>query len=226
MSLHMQRWRQVYRFVACHAMVPLILSSLLAVGLFAGRVYRSRTIIFFFLLWNLFLAWIPYLSSLWADHLHRRHPHRWWVLILPGVLWLAFFPNAPYIVTDFWHLQERAPVPMWYDIGMLSAFALSGLFLAVFSLRTMQHLVRTYTGPVASWLFVAAVLGLGGLGIYLGRFLRWNSWDLLLHPRGVLTDVAIRLVNPLSHPQTIGVTLLFAAILFVCYLALTSREPA
>jgi uncharacterized membrane protein len=226
MSLYTTRWRQVYAFLARHSLVPLLFSSLLAVGLFGGRVYRSRTIIYFFLLWNLLLAWIPYLSSLWADHLHRRHPRRWWVLILPGVLWLAFFPNAPYIVTDFWHLQERAPVPMWYDIGMLSAFALSGLFLAVFSLRTMQRLVRAYTGPVASWLFVAAVLGLGGLGIYLGRFLRWNSWDLLLHPRGVLTDVAIRLVNPLSHPQTIGVSLVFAAILFVCYLALTSREPA
>jgi uncharacterized membrane protein len=120
--------------------IPAALSSLLAVGLLAGRVYHSRTLIFVFLLWNLFLAWIPYLGSLWADRLHRRHPRRWWYLFLPGALWLAFFPNAPYIVTDFWHLQERPSVPMWYDIGMLSAFALTGLFLAIFSLHTMQRL--------------------------------------------------------------------------------------
>jgi len=226
MSLNVRRLRPVHRFALRHSMVPVALSSLLAVGLFVGRVYRGQTITYVFLLWNLFLAWIPYLSSVWADHLHWRHPRRWWYLVVPSTLWLAFFPNAPYIVTDFWHLQERAPIPMWYDIGMLSAFALTGLFLAVFSLRTMQELIRQYVGTIASWLFVAAVLGLGGLGIYLGRFLRWNSWDLLLHPRDVVTDVAVRLANPLGYPGTFGVTFLFAALLFVCYLALTSREPA
>jgi len=108
---------------------------------------------------------------------------------------------------------------------MLSAFALSGLFLAVFSLRIIHDLVQQHLGAILGWLFVAAALGLGGLGIYLGRFLRWNSWDLVFHPRGVLTDVAVRLADPLAYPQAMGVTVLFAAILFVCYLALGAREP-
>lgn len=219
-------FRQLRYYLERWTVAPVLLSSCLAVGLLLGRAYRSHSLVFGFLLWNLILAWIPYLSSLWADHLHARHPRRWWLLLVPGGLWLAFFPNAPYIVTDFWHLAERAPIPFWYDIGLLSAFALTGLFLAVYSLRTMQQLVRGYLGVVASWLFVGAVLGLGGLGVYLGRFLRWNSWDLLVHPRGVWADVAERLANPLSHPQTFGVTILFAAILGVCYLALAPREPA
>ncbi len=226
MFARMHRLRQAHGFLVSRSLYPVLLSSTLAVVLLMARIYRSRTITYIFLLENLFLAWIPYLSSLWADHLHRRHPRRWGYLIVPGALWLAFFPNAPYIVTDFWHLQERVPIPIWYDIGMLSAFALTGLFLAIFSLRAMQGLVRQYAGRISSWLFVVTVLGLGGLGIYLGRFLRWNSWDLLLHPRGVLTDVAIRLADPLSHPRAVGVTFLFAAILFVCYLAFTPREPA
>lgn len=220
------RLSQGHRIVVRQALYPAVLASVLAAVLLGGRVYRGRTITYVFLLWNLFLAWIPYLGSLWADRLHRRHPRRWWYLVGPGLLWLAFFPNAPYIVTDFWHLQERPPIPLWYDIGMLSSFALAGLFLAVFSLRIMQGLVRHHLGAILSWLFVLVVLGLGGLGIYLGRFLRWNSWDLLLHPRDVLGDVAVRLIDPLSHPQTIGVTFLFAAIMFVCYLALVSREMA
>lgn len=225
----MLSWRQrsarLTRFLARHSMVPALLSSLLAAALLAARMGRSHSVTFGFLYWNLFLAWVPYLSSLWADHLHRRHPGRWWLLLAPGALWLAFFPNAPYLVTDFWHLQPRE-APFWFDIGMLSMFALSGLFLAVFSLRAMQGLVRQYAGAFLSWLFALSVLGLGGLGVYLGRFLRWNSWDLLLNPHAVLADVATRLADPLSHPQTYGVTLLFAALLLVSYLALASRELA
>jgi uncharacterized membrane protein len=215
-----------FRVLARHSMLPVLLSSLLAVGLFAARVYRSQEITYGFLVWNLVLAWIPYLCSLWVGHLHRRHPRRWGLLLLLGLSWLVFFPNAPYIVTDFGHLQARPLVPMWYDIGMLAAFALTGLFLAVFSLRIIHELVRQHLGPILGWLFVGTVVGLSGMGVYLGRFLRWNSWDLFLHPHGVLTDVSTRLADPLGHPQAMGVTCLFAAMLFVCYVALGPREPA
>ncbi len=216
---------QLHHFLARQALYPILLSTLLAVGLFASRVYLSHTVTYVFLVWNLFLAWIPYLSSLWAAHLHQRYPDRWWNLLLPGALWLVFFPNAPYIVTDFLHLRARAPIPIWFDIGMLSVFAWTGLFLAVFSLRVMQTLVKSFAGSVAGWLFAMGSLGLGGLGIYVGRFLRWNSWDLLFQPRSVLTDVATRLVNPWSHPGAFGVTLLFAAFLLVCYLTFTVTPP-
>jgi uncharacterized membrane protein len=216
----------IHRFLVRYSLYPLVLSSLLAIALLAGRIYRSRSITYAFLVWNLLLAWIPYLSSLWTDHVHRRHS-RWWCLLAPGALWLVFFPNAPYIITDFLHLQKRAPIPLWYDIGLLSAFAWTGLFLAVVSLRTMQRLVKHYTGSILGWVFVAAVTGLSGLGIYMGRFLRWNSWDLFLHPRSVLGDVAARLAHPWDNPRAFGVTFLFAAILLVCYLTMTtSREPA
>ena len=226
MLIQIHRLRQTHRFLAGQSLYPLLLSSLLAITLFAGRVYRSHSIAYVFLLWNLFLAWIPYLGSLWAARLDQRHPSQWWYLIVPSVLWFISFPNAPYIVTDFLHLRERVLVPLWYDIGMLSTFAWTGLFLAVFSLHTMQGLVKHYVGATLSWVFVTAALGLGGLGVYLGRFLRWNSWDLLLQPKSVLRDVATRLTNPLSHPRTFGVTFLFAALLLVCYLTVAPREPS
>jgi uncharacterized membrane protein len=212
----------LHNLVISQALYPILLSSLLAVSLLAGRMYLSRNLTYVFLLWNLFLAWIPYLGSVWAAYLHQRHPGSWWRLLLPGLLWLVFFPNAPYIVTDFLHLRERAPVPLWYDVGLLSVFTWTGLLLAVFSLRAMQMLIRRYLGSPVSWLFVLAALGLGGLGIYMGRFLRWNSWDLFFHPRRVLADVAIRIINPWDYPGTVGVTLLFAGLLLVCYLAFTA----
>ena len=157
--LSLDRLHQAHGFLARHALYPVLLSSALALTLFAGRVYRSHAITYGFLLWNLILAWVPYLLSLWAGHLQRRYPRYWWGLFVPGGLWLAFLPNASYIVTDFWHLAERPPIPIWYDIGLLAAFALTGLFLAVLSLRVMQRLVRHYTGSLLSWLFVLVVPG-------------------------------------------------------------------
>jgi len=220
------RLHQAHRFLMRQSFYPLLLSTLLATTLFAGRVYRSRNANYAALVWNLFLAWIPYLISLWADRLHQHHPPRWWQLIIPGALWLLFFPNAPYIITDFIHLRERPFIPLWYDIGMLTAFAWAGLFLALFSLQTMQRLVKHYVGSALSWVFVTIVFGLSGLGIYLGRFLRWNSWDMFFRPKEVLHDVIVPLLNPWSHLRTFGVTFLFAAILLVCYLTLTLREPS
>ncbi len=223
MSTQIRRLRQLY-FPLPQSLYSVALSSLLALTLFACRAYRSRSIIYIFLVWNLFLAWIPYLGSLWADQLYRSQPHRWWRLLVPGALWLVFFPNAPYIITDFIHLREQASIPLWYDVGLLVAFAWTGLFLAVFSLRTMQRLVKHYVGSILSWVFVAAALGLSGLGVYMGRFLRWNSWDLLLHPRSVLGDVAAHIIQPWNHPRTFGVTFLFAALMLICYLTITSSE--
>jgi uncharacterized membrane protein len=216
--------RRAHHFLNRQGVYPVWLSSALAVLLLVARIYVGHSRAFLYMPWNLFLGWVPLLSSLLAWRLDERYPGRWWLLIGPGVLWLLFYPNAPYLVTDFWHLTERPPIPIWYDIGMLSLFGLTGLFLAVLSLRVMQKLVAVYLGRLVSWAFVLVALVLSGLGVYLGRFLRWNSWDLILHPRAVLTDVAARLAHPQSHLQTYGVTLLFAAILLVCYLMLACRD--
>jgi uncharacterized membrane protein len=211
-----------HRFALRQGIYPVVLSTLLAWTLLAGRFYLSRHWTYAFLVWNLFLAWVPYLTSLSASLLYQRDPRRWWYLLLPSLLWLVFFPNAPYILTDLLHLQYRPPVPMWYDLGLLLIFAWTGLFLAVFSLRTMQMLVRTVVSSVISWLFVISVISLSGLGVYVGRFLRWNSWDLLFHPEAVLSDLLMRFTNPLQYAGTFGVSIMFALFLLVCYLTITT----
>ncbi len=217
-----RKWTDLHRFLTNHFFYPVLMSTCLAGVIYAFRVVVSGSWTFAYLGWNLFLAWVPYLCSLWAAALHRRHPGRWWLLLFPGVLWLLFFPNAPYIVTDFYHLRERPPMPLWYDIGLIAIFAWTGLFLAVGSLRTMQTLVGTYTHRIASWVFVGVALGLSGIGDYLGRFDRWNSWDLMVHPRKVLRDLAAPLFSPLNHPQFVGFSLMFTALLLVIYLMFTS----
>ena len=215
--------RKIHDFFASQLVYPIILSCLLAFSIYIGRVLLSGNwLIYRFLVWNLFLAWMPYFFSVMAAAAYRLFPKSWWMLLLPGALWLAFFPNAPYIVTDFLHLHSRPPVPIWYDIGLLVTFAWTGLFLAIASLRTMQKLVEAYTGSFVGWLFAILALALGSLGLYLGRFSRWNSWDLLIQPEEILAEVAYRFVNPFSNLRFFGFTFMFTAFLFVCYLMFLS----
>ncbi|MGC9397183.1 MAG: DUF1361 domain-containing protein [Anaerolineae bacterium] len=217
-----ERLQRSHAFLSRQGFYPVAVSSALCAGLYVTRVVIGRTWDFYSMLWNLFLAWIPYLSSVWAMHLHEKHPRRWWTLLIPFAITLAFFPNAPYIVTDFLHLGGRPTIPLWFDIGMLAAFAWTGIILGIYALKLLQEIVRTWVGRWLSWGVVLVVLGLSGMGVYLGRFLRWNSWDLILQPRAILYDIAVRLRYPFGHLSTYGVTLMFAALMFVCYLALTA----
>lgn len=222
----MLNWiKYLHRFSVRQALYPMLLSTMLACLLYAGRVYWTRSWVYLFLVWNLFLAWIPYWSSFGVAYFYNRHPRLWWLLPIPGVIWLAFFPNAPYLLTDFLHLQPHSGTLFWYDVVFISAFAWTGLFLAVFSLRTMQNVVKSLAGAIAGWLFVAGVIGLSGLGIFLGRFLHWNSWDVLFHPKAILKDMLLPLTNPLQHTHTFAISMLFATFLLVCYLTITAVGP-
>ena len=216
--------KKVHEFLASQSVYPLILASGLAIFFLLGRFAYASNWNFSNLLWNLFLAWIPYGCSLVTSLIYRWIPRRWWLLPIPATPWLIFFPNAPYIVTDFYHLAERPPVPFWYDIGLISIFAFAGCFLAIASLRAIHHIVEAYLGRVIGWAFALFTLALGGLGVYLGRFGRWNSWDLLIHPKSVLRGIAEQLLNPLDNLGFIGFTLMFTAIMAVFYLMFVSTS--
>lgn len=201
---------------------PSAAASALAVGLLLLRARMLGALEDSFLVWNLFLAWMPYLMALWAESAARRSP---WRAIIPGILWLLFLPNAPYIMTDFIHL-DRMSFSWWYDLGLILAFAWAGCLLGVASLFMMQRIVRERLGAALSWAFVLASCGLSGLGVYFGRFLRWNSWDVLFSPRDLAHDLLYIVGTPESYLQLIGVSGLFAAFLALGYLTLTSVRRA
>ncbi len=214
------------RFLMSQSLYPILLSTVLAMAIFTVRVYFSGSLrTYSNLVWNLLLAWIPYLFAVLAAALYHLFPRQWWLLIIPGGVWLVFFPNAPYIVTDFFHLVDRPYIPLWYDILLLTTFSWTGVFLAIASLRTMQSLVRIHIGAIISWFFVAIALSLSGLGIYLGRFGRWNSWDLLTHPKSILKDIAMQVIDPFANLGFFGFTILFSFFLLICYLMFTSIRP-
>ncbi|MGD8399286.1 MAG: DUF1361 domain-containing protein [Anaerolineae bacterium] len=217
-------WRRAHDYCAQRALYALVFATGLALFLLASRIVHTWSGSHLGLAWNLVLAWVPYAASLRAESLYRRWPRRPWRLLLPGALWLAFLPNGPYLITDLWYLHGGLSGPLWFDIGLLALLALTGLTLGTLSLRVMQRLVAAYLGRLVSWLFVLVSVGLSGLGVYLGRFLRWNSWDLFLRPGDVLADIAAPLASPADHVHAFAFVALYAAIILFAYLTLTSGE--
>src|ERR671925_285711 len=189
----------------------------LVVAMVAVRVAYSGNSFYEALVWNLFLAWIPFLLALGVYDGYRRSAGRV-QLLAGGALWLLFFPNAPYIVTDFKYLRTWTGVPLWYDVVLVSAGAWAGLLLGFISLYLMQAVVRRALGAPNAWLFVLAVLFLSSFGIYLGRFQRSNSWDVFVRPRSFAGDVWTRLADPGEHARVLAVTVLFTAFLAATYL--------
>jgi len=163
---------------------------------------------FLFLNWNLFLAFIPWVCT---TLLYLRPRLQSKKVFLLGVLflWTIFFPNAPYILTDLFHLRLRSSIPVWFDLILILSFAWTGLLYGLLSLRDIEKIVSQKLNKHIAKGLIISLLFLASFGVYLGRYLRWNSWDLLSNPTPLFLDIIDRFVDPLSHPQTWGVNILY-----------------
>ncbi|MFT7162454.1 MAG: putative membrane protein [Bacteroidia bacterium] len=157
---------------------------------------------YLFLGWNLFLAWIPLLLAFYLKkHFTLKWGMRFYIIL--GI-WLLFFPNAPYIITDLIHLNERYNPAAWYDILLLFSSALNGLLLGFYSLYLVHNKLRVQLSERMTWLLVFGFSVLSGYGIYLGRVLRWNSWDLFVHPITLVKQSLVQLTSFHALSMTIG----------------------
>ena len=191
-----------------------------------ARVWRAGAPAYYFLCWNLFLAGIPAGASVLFEHESRRGGSRALAAVWFGV-WLVFLPNAPYLVTDFVHLHPRPPVPLWFDIALLTSFAGAGLMLGWGSVATVQDTLARTSSRLTGWLVAAGSLLLSGYGIYLGRFLRWNSWDVLSRP-GALLDVVDGHARGHDVSQPASVTIVYGVGLVLGYVtvrAIAATQP-
>ena len=199
--------------------LALLLASLFCVALVVVRNVHTDTSNFRYLVWNLFLAWIPLALAVFVYDRWRRRRGGLLLLAL-GVLWLLFFPNAPYIATDFVHLRHDPQAPFWYDAVTIAAFAWMGVLLGFASLYLMQTVVRQWRGAVAGWIFAFGAIALGSLGIYLGRFLRLNSWDAVEHPSVLPRILHAVARDPFAYQEAIAVTIVFTVALSFAYFLL------
>lgn len=208
--------------------LTLMFASGVCVALVFARIVTIGNIGYAFLVWNLFLAWLPLIL---AQMLHERYANgerRGWRLYGLGVAWLLFFPNAPYIFTDLVHLTTKFHGHFWADMMVILLCALTGSVLGFVSLFLVQSVVADRFGRAASWLFIAVVASLSGVGVFIGRFLRLNSWDVLLRPEKFYHHVNHWTADPFGNAMPCVFPVLFAVFLFIVYLmfyALTRMPP-
>lgn len=199
-------------------MLALLPLTIVSIALLLVRMWFTGSFSFWFLAWNLLLAWIP-LELIFL--LKNRLKHRPW-LAIPNILltsiWLLFLPNSFYIMTDIIHLQSRGDISIMYDAVMILSYAVYGLILGYINLYMMHMMLMDKISRKRAHAAVAFVLLLSSFAIYLGRYLRWNTWDVLVSPAGLLLDVSDRFINPILHIQTYAVTIVFFVFLGSLYL--------
>jgi len=184
--------------------------------LIGARVIWSGSLAYVFLVWNLVLAAVPVIAALGLHRVVEAHGSRLAEGLLIGT-WLVFLPNAPYIATDLMHLRPRFFVPLWYDVAVLLSCAVTGIVFGYVSLAEVQLAMRRRIGELGSWACAAMALFLSAFGIYLGRFQRWNSWEILTDPGALAMDVARRLLHPFSHVRAFAVTAVYGCALLAGY---------
>ncbi|CAN5744565.1 DUF1361 domain-containing protein [soil metagenome] len=186
-------------------------------GMLVCRFFYVGNLDFIFLLWNLFLAWIPYQLSLGFSAKSEHQQWRLWVLL---ACWLLFFPNALYITTDLIHLNIKRAVPLWYDLVLIFTAAITGLMMAFASLIRVEIFLKTKFTKKMTGIIVIACLFLGSFGVYLGRFLRVNSWDVLTNPISLYRAIAIQFLYPVIHFRTWAITILLTCFFSLLYFAI------
>lgn len=198
---------------------PLGLLSFVSISFFAIGAIENHTHDFWYLIWNLFLAWLPLVFVLWLLWVIKRWGWTSWIGIALTLLWLNFLPNSFYMVSDIIHLQDYQRMNIVFDAVMFSMFVLTGLLLGYTSLYLVHMELIKRLKKMTAWVWVIAVLALCSFAIYLGRDLRMNSWDILTNPAGILFDISDPIANPTTHGLVFTTTLTFFTFLASVYAA-------
>jgi len=189
--------------------------ALFCLALLLVRAKITQSIYLFFLIWNLFLAYTPLgLSSLIMNRINLIEK---WYFYLAFGCWLLLLPNAPYIITDFVHLEKQNNIPLWFDILLITSFTVCGMLFGLASMKNMYNILSVKFSNRAATVIMAATCLLSGFGIYLGRFLRYNSWDVLHKPFTLTADVLHSLIAEETYKPAWGITIGFGTLLFLLF---------
>jgi uncharacterized membrane protein len=197
-------------------LINLAFFSLFAYVVLFYRLQKTDTLNFIYLAWNLVLAWVPYLVTLGLAETRYKL-----VAFLKIGLWLLFLPNAPYMITDMLHLHPRSEAPYWLDTFITFVFSFNGVLLFYVSTRAVWNYFQTLNRYLAMVIMPLCFI-LCGYGIYLGRWLRFNSWDAVHHPVRLTSSVMSHTFDADHFGLILKVTVLFGTMLFLGYRAIAS----
>ena len=198
---------------------PILLTAVsISVLLLVTRILLTGRLTYLFLLWNLFLAYVPYFIS---GVLINKEAGKTNILfrIILLFLWLVFLPNAPYLITDMFHLTGFTESPLWFDLVMILFFGMAGMIFWLTSVFQIYEKYFRQFGKTVRSVYFSLIIILSSFGVYIGRYLRWNTWDLFLNGPALVRDVITRLLNPTGNFGLYGMTMVFSLFLgFIYYL--------
>jgi uncharacterized membrane protein len=187
--------------------------------LLLARIAYTGKIMFAFLVWNLFLAFVPYFLS------YQLSIRPWWIankwkFAAVFMVWLLFIPNSFYILTDLFHLYDGHNVPRWFDLLLIISYAWNGLMMGIMSVRHLEKIVGAIWLYRFEGLFVFPIMWLNALGVYIGRYMRFNSWDLFSNPFQLVMDIIKVLIHPVNYISAWGMIMSFTFFLSIFYMTI------
>ena len=211
--------KTIYYLLIQNKKISQLLATMIAFCglLFVIRATNTQTLMYGFLLWNLFLACVPLLvsSAILVSLQIREHKVK---LVGALLIWLLFLPNSFYLLTDFEHLSRFPTVPFWFDLILLSSFAMTGIYAGLLSLVQVEKIISCHFSPKIKVLLIISILYLSGFGVYLGRYYRFNSWDIFQEPIELLKGILKGLTTTDAQNFTLG----FGTFLLVLYFVTAS----
>ena len=210
--------RKIRNAVTASPDLPALMIAAAAIAwcvvLWTARARATSSDQHFYLVYNLALAAIPLIVATLAIRIAPGCPRTAWLLL---IVWLAFFPNAPYLLTDLIHLRPHSDCPLWFDWLLFVSMAGAGWLVGMVSLAQVHHHLRARLPAVAANAIILGVVALSAFGIYLGRFLRWNSWDVVTRPGHLLGELSSMVLNPFDHPRMLAYSFGVAVVLGLSY---------
>jgi len=187
------------------------------------RIINTRQLSYGFLAWNLFLAYVPYFISKWLGKHPKVLASR--IKLIPLVFtWILFMPNSFYILTDLFHLNNVSKGDSWYDLTLILSFAWNGILFGIVSIYKMEMLLKRTKarlpdrqGKFIAGLIICAVMWLNAFGIYIGRFLRFNSWDIFVNPFSLISEIVDIIFNPYDYRYVWAMSFCFAFFMAILY---------
>jgi len=191
-------------------------SAAFSVLMVVARIAYTGELTFVFFVWNLFLAFVPLFITGWLQQNPSFVEVRW-KFAAAFICWLLFIPNSFYIITDLFHLQTYHGMPVWFDLTLIFSFAWNGLLLGIISVRDMEKMMRQQVGYRNELWFIYPIMCMNAFGVYLGRYLRFNSWDIISSPLGLAMDIADILVHPVAYKHAWGMVACYSVLMTIIY---------
>ena len=208
---------KMFLFKRFNIFFPLFSLTVLSILILAIRLKITHSFFYLFLVWNLFLTMIPFCISTYIKTIKQiKKPKLYFLLSV----WLLFLPNAPYLLTDFIHLRLSPTEWLGFDCLMITVFAVTGLAFYVVSIKEMKQLLLEHFNQKIVLKFMVILPFVVGFGMYIGRVLRWNSWDILHNPFVLFKDIFEIIANPIDNMEAWAFTILFGLFLkftFWCF---------